>query len=68
MGRAARPASSQNAVAYFNVDVAVSGPDFSAAAVPSLKQFVRELTQVRSQPRSAAPSTSSGSRKRRPDQ
>jgi N-acetylated-alpha-linked acidic dipeptidase len=34
----------ENAVAYFNVDVAVSGPDFSAAAVPSLKQFVRELT------------------------
>jgi N-acetylated-alpha-linked acidic dipeptidase len=35
----------KNAVAYFNVDVAVSGPDFSAAAVPSLKQFVRELTK-----------------------
>jgi len=33
-----------NAVAYFNVDVGVAGPDFSAAAVPSLKQFVRELT------------------------
>jgi N-acetylated-alpha-linked acidic dipeptidase len=35
----------EQAVAYFNVDVAVSGPDFSAAAVPSLKQFVRELTR-----------------------
>jgi N-acetylated-alpha-linked acidic dipeptidase len=35
----------ENAVAYFNVDVAVSGPDFSAAAVPSLKQFIRELTR-----------------------
>jgi len=34
----------EHAVAYFNVDVAVSGPDFSAAAVPSLKEFVRELT------------------------
>jgi N-acetylated-alpha-linked acidic dipeptidase len=34
----------EKAVAYFNVDVAVSGPDFSAAAVPSLKQFIRELT------------------------
>ena len=33
------------AVAYFNVDIAVSGPDFSAAAVPSLKQFVRDVTQ-----------------------
>jgi N-acetylated-alpha-linked acidic dipeptidase len=33
-----------NAVAYFNVDVAVSGPNFSAEAVPSLKQFVRDVT------------------------
>ncbi|GGG81197.1 M28 family metallopeptidase [Edaphobacter dinghuensis] len=31
-------------VAYFNTDVSVSGPDFTAAAVPSLKQFVREAT------------------------
>jgi N-acetylated-alpha-linked acidic dipeptidase len=36
----------ERAVAYFNVDVAVAGPDFSAAAVPSLKQFVRELTRA----------------------
>jgi N-acetylated-alpha-linked acidic dipeptidase len=34
----------ERAVAYFNTDVAVAGPDFSAAAVPSLKQFIRELT------------------------
>ena len=40
----------EHAVAYFNMDVAVSGPDFSAAAVPSLKQFVREIDPVRSQP------------------
>ena len=33
------------AVAYFNTDVAVSGPNFDAAAVPSLKQFVREVTR-----------------------
>jgi N-acetylated-alpha-linked acidic dipeptidase len=33
------------AVAYFNTDVAVSGPDFSASAVPSLQQFIRELTR-----------------------
>ncbi len=33
------------AVAYFNTDVGVSGPDFKAAAVPSLKQFVREATR-----------------------
>jgi hypothetical protein len=49
----------ERAVAYFNVDVAVSGPDFSASAVPSLKQFVRELTH--SFPaRWAEPSTTSG--------
>lgn len=32
-------------VAYFNTDVAVSGPSFEAAAVPSLMEFVREVTQ-----------------------
>jgi N-acetylated-alpha-linked acidic dipeptidase len=35
----------QNAVAYFNTDVGVSGPNFNASAVPSLKQFVVELTR-----------------------
>ena len=39
-----RAAEMNHAVAYFNVDVAVSGPDFSASAVPSLKQFLRDLT------------------------
>jgi N-acetylated-alpha-linked acidic dipeptidase len=34
-----------HAVAYFNTDVGVSGPNFNAAAVPSLKQFVREVTK-----------------------
>ena len=34
-----------NAVAYFNLDVAVTGPNFSAQAVPSLKGFVREVTK-----------------------
>ncbi len=34
-----------HAVAYFNTDVGVSGPSFNAAAVPSLKQFVREVTR-----------------------
>ncbi len=33
------------AVAYFNVDVAVSGPDFSAGAVPSLKDFIRNVAR-----------------------
>jgi N-acetylated-alpha-linked acidic dipeptidase len=36
----------EGAVAYFNTDVAVAGTDFSAAAVPSLKQFVREITHA----------------------
>jgi N-acetylated-alpha-linked acidic dipeptidase len=35
----------QNAVAYFNTDVGVSGPNFTASAVPSLKNFVRGVTQ-----------------------
>jgi len=33
-----------HAVAYFNTDVGVGGPNFSASAVPSLKQFIREVT------------------------
>ena len=35
----------EHAVAYFNVDVSVSGTDFGVEAVPSLKQFVREVTK-----------------------
>ena len=34
-----------HAAAYFNLDVAVSGPNFSASAVPSLKGFVRDVTR-----------------------
>ena len=34
-----------HAVAYFNIDVGVAGPDFNASAVPSLKQFVRDVTK-----------------------
>jgi N-acetylated-alpha-linked acidic dipeptidase len=40
-----------NAVAYFNTDVGVSGPNFTASAVPSLKVFVRDVTQEVSSPR-----------------
>ena len=40
----------KNAVAYFNTDVGVAGPTFSAAAVPSLKQFVRDVTREVSSP------------------
>jgi N-acetylated-alpha-linked acidic dipeptidase len=35
-----------NAAAYFNMDVAVSGSKFGASAVPSLKQFVRDVTKA----------------------
>jgi N-acetylated-alpha-linked acidic dipeptidase len=35
-----------NAPAYFNMDVAVSGTKFGGSAVPSLKQFVREVTKA----------------------
>jgi len=35
-----------NAVAYFNVDVAVSGSKFGASSVPTLKQFIRDVTRV----------------------
>jgi len=34
-----------HAVAYFNLDVAVSGSNFDASAVPSLKGFVRDVTK-----------------------
>jgi N-acetylated-alpha-linked acidic dipeptidase len=33
------------AVAYFNLDVAVTGPNFNASAVPSLKGFIRDVTK-----------------------
>jgi N-acetylated-alpha-linked acidic dipeptidase len=39
-------AESANAAAYFNMDVAVSGPKFGASSVPTLKQFLREVTKV----------------------
>ena len=35
----------QHAVAYLNTDVGVAGPNFDASAVPSLKEFVREVTK-----------------------
>ncbi len=34
------------AVAYFNVDVAVAGPKFGASSVPSLKQFLRDVSKA----------------------
>src|SRR6202167_2071274 len=35
-----------HAVAYFNMDVADSGPKLGASAVPSLKQFLRDVTMA----------------------
>jgi N-acetylated-alpha-linked acidic dipeptidase len=40
-----------SAAAYFNMDVAVSGPKFGASAVPSLKPFVRDITREVSSPK-----------------
>jgi N-acetylated-alpha-linked acidic dipeptidase len=34
------------AVAYFNMDAAVSGANFGASAVPSLKRFVRDVAKA----------------------
>jgi N-acetylated-alpha-linked acidic dipeptidase len=36
----------ENAAAYFNMDVGVSGPEFGSSAVPSLKQFVRDVAKA----------------------
>ncbi len=35
----------KNAVAYFNMDVAVAGPNYGASAVPSLKQYERDVAK-----------------------
>lgn len=35
-----------NSPAYFNMDVAVSGPKFGASSVPSLKQFIRDVAKA----------------------
>jgi N-acetylated-alpha-linked acidic dipeptidase len=40
-----------HAVAYFNTDVGVAGPDFGASAVPSLRAFVRDVTREVASPR-----------------
>ncbi len=41
----AHPDQMKNAVAYFNTDVGVSGPNFDASAVPSLAEFIRQITR-----------------------
>jgi N-acetylated-alpha-linked acidic dipeptidase len=65
-----------HAVAYLNTDVGVAGPNFDAAAVPSLKQFVREVTQEVPSPKGgtvyeqwkADQATSSANRRRHPSE
>jgi N-acetylated-alpha-linked acidic dipeptidase len=64
-----------NAVAYFNMDVAVSGPKFGASSVPTLKQFIREVTKVVPSPKGGTvydewrkSSQSSADSERRPTQ
>ncbi|HEU5452416.1 MAG TPA: M28 family metallopeptidase [Terriglobales bacterium] len=43
----------EHAAAYFNMDVAVAGPNFTASAVPSLQDFVREITRAVPSPQGA---------------
>jgi N-acetylated-alpha-linked acidic dipeptidase len=64
-----------NAVAYFNMDVAVSGPKFGASSVPTLKQFIREVAKVVPSPKGGTvydewrkSSLSSADTERRPTQ
>ncbi|MEO5936692.1 MAG: M28 family peptidase, partial [Terriglobales bacterium] len=40
------PKEMAKVAAYFNLDVAVSGPTFGASAVPSLKTFIRDVTRM----------------------
>ncbi len=42
-----------SAAAYFNLDVAVSGGDLGASAVPSLKGFMRDVTRFVPSPKAA---------------
>jgi N-acetylated-alpha-linked acidic dipeptidase len=42
---------SQKAVAYLNIDVAVTGPDFGAGGVPSLRDVLREVARLVPEPR-----------------
>jgi N-acetylated-alpha-linked acidic dipeptidase len=41
----------ERATAYFNMDVGVAGPNFGASSVPTLKQFVRDVTKQVPSPR-----------------
>ncbi len=43
-----------NAVAYFNMDVGVAGPDFGGSAVPSLKQYLRDVVKAVPSPKGSS--------------
>ncbi len=45
----------RHAVAYLNMDVGVCGPRFGAAAVPSLRRLIREVTEQVTDPTSGQP-------------
>ena len=49
-----------HAVAYFNMDVGVAGSKFGASSVPTLKQFVRDVTKALPAPK-VEPSMTLGS-------
>src|ERR1039458_2488589 len=49
--RRAAPKELSRAVAYFNMDAAVSGPDFGASSVPSLKQYLRDVAKSVASPK-----------------
>jgi N-acetylated-alpha-linked acidic dipeptidase len=42
------------AVAYFNMDVGVAGPDFGGSAVPSLKQYLRDVAKAVPSPKGSS--------------
>ena len=50
----------QKAVAYMNMDSAVSGPNFGAASVPSMWQLIRAATREVTDPKAARRCTSNG--------
>lgn len=41
----------RHAVAYFNVDIGVGGPNFGAGSVPSLEPFIADITKLVSSPK-----------------
>jgi len=45
----------RHAVAYLNIDVGVCGSHFGAAAVPSLRRLIRDVTQDVTDPKSGRP-------------